>query len=76
MTAVAEGLVLDETALAALQAGLRGHIVGREDPAYDEHRKIWNGSIDRRPALIARCAGVSDVMDAVKFGRQHGLSVA
>ncbi len=76
MTAVAEGLMLEETALAELQAGFRGHIVGRDDPDYEERRKIWNGSIDRRPALIARCAGVADVIAAVKFGRQHGLPVA
>ncbi|MFL5943912.1 MAG: FAD-binding oxidoreductase, partial [Gaiellaceae bacterium] len=76
MTAIAEGLTLEETALAELQAGFRGQIVGRDDPTYDEHRKIWNGSIDRRPALIARCAGVADVMSAVKFARQNGLPVA
>src|SRR5205814_450367 len=76
MTAIAEGLILEETALAELQAGFRGQVVGRDDPAYDEHRKIWNGSIDRRPALIARCAGVADVISAVKFARQHGLPVA
>src|SRR5436190_20010143 len=76
MTAIAEGLTLEETALAELQAGFRGQIVGRDDPSYDDHRKIWNGSIDRRPALLARCAGVADVMSAVKFARQHGLPVA
>jgi hypothetical protein len=76
MTAIAEGLTLEETPVAELQAGFRGQIVGRDDPSYDEHRKIWNGSISRRPALIARCAGVADVMAAVKFGRQHGISVA
>src|ERR671937_2415224 len=76
MTAVAESLTLDEKALAELQAGFRGQIVGRDDPPYEEHRKIWNGSIDRRPALIARCAGVADVIAAVKFAREHGLPVA
>src|SRR5437764_9017843 len=76
MTAIAEGLTLEETALAELEAGFRGQVVGRDDPGYDEHRKIWNGSIDRRPALIARCAGVADVMSAVKLARQHGLQVA
>ena len=64
MTAIAEGLTLEETAVAELSAGLRGEIVGRDDPVYDEARKIWNGSIDRRPALIARCAGVADVIAA------------
>ena len=76
MAAIAEGLTLDETALAELQAGFRGEIVGRDDPTYDEHRKVWNGSIDRRPALIARCAGVADVIASVRFGRKHGLPVA
>src|SRR3954471_7492584 len=76
MTAIAEGLTLEDTALAELTAGLRGHVVGRGDPPYDEARRIWNGSIDKRPALIAHCAGVADVMAAVKFARQHGLPVA
>jgi FAD/FMN-containing dehydrogenase len=76
MTAIAEGLTLEDTALAELTAGLRGRVVGRDDPTYDEVRKIWNGSLDKRPALIARCAGVADVMSAVKFARQHGLPVA
>ena len=76
MTAIAEGLTLDETALAGLQAGFRGSIVGRGDSSYDEQRQIWNGSISRRPALIARCAGAADVIGAVKFGREHGLPTA
>src|SRR3954468_898267 len=76
MTAIAEGLTLEDTALAELTAGLRGHVVGRGDPTYDEARRIWNGSIDKRPALIAHCAGVADVMSAVKFARQHELRVA
>jgi hypothetical protein len=76
MTAIAEGLTLEDTAVAELQGGFRGEIVGRDAPGYEEQRKIWNGSIDRRPALIARCAGVADVISAVKFARQHGLPVA
>jgi FAD/FMN-containing dehydrogenase len=76
MTAIAEGLTLDETAVPELAGRFRGEIVGRDDPTYDVHRQIWNGSISRRPALIARCAGVADVIAAVKFGREHGLAVA
>ena len=76
MAAIAEGLTLDETALAELQAGFRGEIVGRADPTYDQHRAVWNGSIDRRPALIARCAGVADVIASVRFCRRHGPPVA
>ena len=74
--AVAEGVVLDEAALAELEGTFRGHVVPVTHPSYDEHRKIWNGSIDRHPALIARCAGVADVISAVKFGRKTGLPVA
>ncbi len=76
MTAVAEQFELDQAAVTALQAGLRGRLVVREDPDFDEQRQIWNGSIQKRPALIARCAGVADVMSAVKFARRHGLPVA
>jgi FAD/FMN-containing dehydrogenase len=76
MTSIAEGLTLDEAALGELHAGFRGEILGRDDADYEERRKIWNGSIDRRPALIARCAGVADVIAAVGFVRQHGLPVA
>ena len=54
----------------------RGQLYSPGDPAYDEHRRIWNGSFDRHPALIIRCAGVADVIAAVKFGRASGLPVA
>ncbi|HSU35246.1 MAG TPA: FAD-binding oxidoreductase [Propionibacteriaceae bacterium] len=54
----------------------RGQLLSPDDPAYDEHRRIWNGSFDRHPALIVRCAGVADVIAAVKFGRASGLPVA
>jgi FAD/FMN-containing dehydrogenase len=76
VAAVTEQIPLDEAALAELQAGFRGEVVTPSDPSYDECRKIWNGSIDRRPALIARCMGVADVMAAVRFGRRTGLPVA
>src|SRR6266545_398638 len=76
MTAVAEQFELDQAVVAELQASFRGPLVGRDDPGYDEHRQIWNGSIQKRPALMARCAGVADVIAAVKFGRQTGLPVA
>src|SRR5262245_7826698 len=67
---------LDESAVAALAESFRGEVVASSDEGYDEHRKVWNGSIDRHPALIARCAGVADVRDAVRFGREHELLVA
>jgi FAD/FMN-containing dehydrogenase len=76
MTAIAEGLMIDETAVAELQAGFRGQILARGDSSFDEHRRVWNGSISRRPALITRCAGVADVIGTVRFSRQHGLPTA
>src|SRR5215204_4209167 len=62
--------------IAGLQEGFRGELVRPEDPGYEDARKVWNGSIDRFPALIARCAGVADVIAAVKFARDTGLLVA
>lgn len=67
---------LDEAAVRELEDGFRGQIVRPRDPSYDERRKIWNGSIDRFPALIARCAGVADVIAAVRFAGRTGLVVA
>jgi FAD/FMN-containing dehydrogenase len=76
MTAIETRFQIDEAALGELSGSFRGQLVDPEDPTYDEHRRIWNGSIDRHPALIARCAGVADVMAAVRFGRRTALPVA
>jgi hypothetical protein len=67
---------LDKAALNGLAESFRGQLTRPEDPDYDDQRKIWNGSIDRRPALIARCAGVADVIAAVRFARESGLELA
>jgi FAD/FMN-containing dehydrogenase len=71
-----EPIRLDQHAVTELGTALRGDLVGLHDPAYDQHRRVWNGSIDRHPALIARCAGAADVGAAVRFARTHGLLVA
>src|SRR6059036_663467 len=76
MAAIATDVRLDESALSALRAAFRGELVRRGGPTYDERRKIWNGSIDRHPALIARCAGVADVIAAIRFARNTSLPVA
>jgi FAD/FMN-containing dehydrogenase len=65
----------DET-IDAFAAGLRGRLLGPGDGDYDTARTVWNAMIDRRPALIAQCAGVADVIAAVGFAREHGLPVA
>jgi FAD/FMN-containing dehydrogenase len=66
----------DERALSELEASFAGELVSPDDATYDRHRAVWNGSIDRRPALIARCTRASDVSAAVTFARQTGLSLA
>jgi FAD/FMN-containing dehydrogenase len=55
---------------------VHGPVIGPEDEGYDEARAIWNGEIDRRPACIARCTGVADVVAAVRFARERDLLVA
>jgi FAD/FMN-containing dehydrogenase len=66
----------DEKAVEGLRSRFSGEVVGPADAVYAEHRKVWNGSIDRRPALIARCADPADVAAAIGFGREHGLPIA
>ena len=46
------------------------------DEAYEEARKVWNGMVDKRPALIARCAAANDVVEAVGFARDHDLLIS
>ena len=75
-TSTGERIRLDQRAVAELGTSLRGELVGPGDPGYETHRRVWNGSIDRHPALIARCAGVADVIDALRFARRAGLTVA
>lgn len=55
----------------ALRAALRGEVIDRDHAHYDEARRVWNGLIDRRPAVIARCADVADVVEAVRVTRDH-----
>jgi FAD/FMN-containing dehydrogenase len=59
-----------------LRGGVRGPVIAPTDPGYDAARAIWNGAIDRRPACIARCTGVADVVAAVGFARERELLVA
>src|ERR671912_375663 len=62
--------------IAGLQDGFRGELLRPQDPGYEDARKVWNESITRFPALIARCAGVADVIAAVRFAKDKGLLVA
>jgi FAD/FMN-containing dehydrogenase len=56
--------------------GFRGQLVTADDSGYDDARAVWNGAIDRRPRLIARCSGTADVAAAVRFARDHDLEIA
>jgi FAD/FMN-containing dehydrogenase len=62
--------------VAGLREGFRGELLRPDDADYEHARQVWNRSIDRYPNLIARCAGVADVIDSVNFARQNGLLVA
>ena len=68
--------IIEEAAVEDFAAGLRGPLLRPDDGAYDEARTVWNGMINRRPALIARCTGAADVIAAVRFARTHGLLVS
>jgi len=61
---------------SSFKSALRGQVILPEDDGYDDARKIWNASVDKRPKVIARCAGVADVVDAVNFGRENSLLTA
>jgi FAD/FMN-containing dehydrogenase len=60
----------------SLRAAVRGAVLTPSDPAYQSYRRIWNGMIDRHPAIIFRCAGAADVIAAVKTAREAGLPIA
>jgi FAD/FMN-containing dehydrogenase len=66
----------DASTVEKLSAGIRGDLLRPGDDGYDSARTIWNGMIDRHPALIVRCAGVSDIVQSVNFARQSGLLVS
>jgi FAD/FMN-containing dehydrogenase len=64
---------LDAAAVDAFRSRLRGELLLAGDAGYDAARALWNAMIDRRPALIARCAGAADVIQCVKLAREHDL---
>jgi FAD/FMN-containing dehydrogenase len=80
MTAVAalnrdgHPIEIDSKHVDALRAALRGTLLTAADAAYNDSRSIWNAMIDRKPALIARCVGASDIVTGIKFAREHGIA--
>ena len=73
---VAADAQIDADAVAAFSGQVRGPVLMPGDPAYDDARSIWNGLIDRHPALIVQCSGAADVVDAVNFAREQGLTLS
>ncbi|MEU9997381.1 FAD-binding oxidoreductase [Streptomyces sp. NPDC050848] len=67
---------MDRAAFQELERSFSGRLVGPDDPAYDEGRRIWNGSVSKFPALIAYCTGVADVVAALESATRGGLPVA
>lgn len=75
-TVTGAATVLPGTAVEDLHEKLQGALLQDGDAEYDSRRAVWNALIDRRPALIAQCASVSDVVSAVDFARSHALPVS
>ncbi|MGV8907588.1 MAG: FAD-binding oxidoreductase [Propionicimonas sp.] len=63
-------------ALIRLASGIRGTVTTVEDAGYDEARRVWNGTIDKRPELVVSCAGTPDVIEAIGYARSHDLGVS
>ena len=65
--------VLEESVVAELRTQMRGELIQPGEEGYDEARKVYNGMVDKRPALIAYCADVADVISAVDFARENDV---
>lgn len=75
-TSTGSHIVIEGTTVETFKTSLRGELLRPGDTDYDEARKVWNGMIDKRPGLIARCTGVADVISAVDFARTHQILVS
>src|SRR6187455_1899177 len=67
---------MNDTATQAFERSLRGRLIRPADADYDSARAVYNGMIDKRPALIARCANVADVVRCVNFARDQNVLLA
>src|SRR5215472_2968071 len=67
---------VDRASIADLSARFSGVLLRPDESGYDDVRRVHNGMIDKRPALIARCTGTPDVVDALRFGVAAGLEIA
>jgi FAD/FMN-containing dehydrogenase len=69
-------LAIDDATIESFATGISGEVITPEHSSYEDARKVWNGMIDRHPALIARCRSPEDVTTAVRFARENGLVVS
>ncbi|MGD8994867.1 MAG: FAD-dependent oxidoreductase, partial [Syntrophobacterales bacterium] len=68
--------MLDATTIEEFKASLRGELIQPNDEGYDDARTVWNGTFDRKPAVIVRCVSTSDVINAVNFARKKNLLIS
>src|SRR5690348_5880652 len=66
---------LTSEGVATLRSSLRGAVFANGEAGYDEARKVYNAMIQRRPAVVARCVDVGDVITAIRFAREKSLTV-
>lgn len=67
---------IDPAAVETLISSVRGQVITPDSAEYDAARRVWNGMVDKHPALIARCRGASDVIATVNFAREHRLPLS
>jgi FAD/FMN-containing dehydrogenase len=70
------GTILDKASVHKFRDTLRGVLIEPSDAGYDDARKVWNGMIEKHPALIVRCADESDVIASINFARTERLPIA
>ncbi len=75
-TPAGQSVEISTDVVERLRSGIRGSVLLPGEAGYDEARTVWNAMIDKRPGLILRCAGAADVLQAIRFGRDHGLLIA
>lgn len=71
-----ETITIDKEKIEDLESRIRGEVITSHSKFYDEARSVWNGLIDKRPALIVQCLNTGDVLDAVNFARQNNLLIS
>jgi hypothetical protein len=76
LNAKAKRVPVPDRAVTELRQTMRGALIAPGDRAYDEARRVWNGMIDKHPALIAQCEDTADVIAAVRFAREHQIALS